>query len=388
LIRTENDKVSFGYLIHEKLTIIGEFYMTYGLKDAWKRRYPDLSLHNGIRAYYPFQIDLSKAVMLPNATFPYNKSLRALIQSLDWPQEGFVPTANHDYPKDKSPGWTHKLQGVTHDRDHWYFAQEKRLHKVHVTHNLNDSVGGGVGIPIEGYDHFGDIDFYEGLIYAAMEGHGAGLPAVVAIFDQTLQFKGSARLTAQGGSGPWCTVNPLNGLLYSSDFNDEPSKIRLQVYQRSFNAGFELKHIGTMDLFDEVGQPLILGGLQGAAFSKQGHFYLVVDTVMESADDPTHRGIMGFDMITGRRIVHTLVDYQPWKYNEIVKRVKPETKGWVHTQELEGITIWDGVDALGATGISGQLHLIMLDKDWEVLSEDDLYFKHYEVANSADRGKI
>lgn len=352
--------------------------MTYSLKESWNRRYKDLSLHDGIRAYYPFQIPaLSEAVMLREATFPYNKSLRALIQSLDWPQR-FVPTANHDYPKDKSPGWTNKLNGVTHDHDHWYFAQEDKLRKVHVTHDLNNLIDGWVGIPVEGYNHFGDIDFYEGLIYVPMEGHKAGLPAAVAIFDQNLQFKGSALLTAQGGSGPWCAVNPLNGLLYSSVFNDEPSKIRLQVYQRSFTARFELKHVGTMDLFDEVGQPLIFGGLQGAVFSKQGHFYLVVDTVEKSADDPTHRGIMGFDMITGRRIVHTLVDYRPWKHFPAI--------GWVKIQELEGITIWEDVDAAGAPGITGQLHLIMIDKDGH--NDDDLYFKHYEVADPLDRGKI
>ncbi|MBD1847400.1 hypothetical protein H6F89_29155 [Cyanobacteria bacterium FACHB-63] len=351
-----------------------------GLREAWKRRYKDLSLSNGIRAYYSFQIPgLSEAVMLREATFPYNRSLKALIQSLDW-SRGFVPTANHDYPKDKSPGWTDKLQGVTHDLDHWYFAQQDRLRKVHVTHDLNQAINGWVGIPLEGYNHFGDIDFYEGLIYAPLEGHHENfqLPAVVAIFDQNLQCKGAARLTAQGASGPWCAVNPLNGLLYSSVFNDAPDRIRLQVYQRSFDPRFELKYVGTMDLFDEVGQPLILGGLQGAAFSKQGHFYLVVDTVPTSADDPTHRGIMGFDMITGRRIVHIPVDYRPWKHFPV--------GGWVKIQELEGITIWEDVGAAGGPGITGQLHLIMLDKDWE--SDDDLYFKHYKVADSGDLTKV
>jgi hypothetical protein len=399
---------------------------TISLRESWQDQYKDLNLSNGIWANaHPFYTQVSDS--LPETTlhqrqqsFPY-RSLRSLANSLKW-VKSFVPTRTtpHDYPSDASPGWTHKLNGVTHDDQYWYFAQQEKLWKVPVGHDLNaefDDTFLSAGIPLEGYDHFGDIDYNEGLVYVPIEGHNhePQLPAVVAIFDQNLQFRGSVRLTAQGASGPWCAVNPLNGFLYSSIFNDEPDRIRLQVYEQSLltnrlNNFVELKleHLGTMELFDEQGKELIVKGIQGGVFSRRGHLYLIIDTY--------DGGIMGFDMITGCRTLHSKVDYQPNNYategaiggavvggilGNVVGGVAGSVAGAVlgghfgegtgrqaKDQELEGITIWEDVYAAGAPQISGQLHLIMLSKDIELLSDDDLYFKHYEVLASEDIEKV
>lgn len=362
------------------------------LREAWRQRYGDVDLRAGLRTnVHPFYTAVSDS--LPASTLPQRqrafpcRSLRNFIEALAWPRS-FVPTraTSYDYPRNKGSGWTDKLQGVTHDDQHWYFTQQDRLWKIPVTHDLHADLGdfASVGIPIPGYIHFGDIDFFNGHIYVPLEGDGQ--PATVVVFNQSLQYKKSALLSAQGGSGPWCAINPVNGLLYSSTFNDTPDRILFQVYERiesTNDAGelvdFKLNHLGAMELFDETGDSFHLGGLQGAAFSRRGHLYLVVDTVMNSANEDGHRGIMGFDMLTGRRTVHRLVDYRPWKFF-------PRPIGWVKIQELEGITIWEDVDATGAPGIIGQLHLVMLDKDWE--NDDDLYFKHYEVEFPEDRGKV
>lgn len=67
-------------------------------------------------------------------------------------------------------------------------------------------------------------------------------------------------------------------------------------------------------------------------------------------------------MITGRRVFHKLIDYDPDK-------TPPE--------ELEGIDIWNI--------LSGQIHVLMLDNDWP--SKDDVYLKHFKVSGG-DEDKI
>ena len=44
-------------------------------------------------------------------------------------------------------------------------------------------------------------------------------------------------------------------------------------------------------------------------------------------------------------------------------------------EEPEGITLWN-LDGRGAPGVSGQLHVLMLDND---SNGDDIYVKHYAV---------
>lgn len=46
-------------------------------------------------------------------------------------------------------------------------------------------------------------------------------------------------------------------------------------------------------------------------------------------------------------------------------------------QEPEGVTVWDLDKDTRAPGIRGQLHVIMVENDWNKLSPDDFYFKHY-----------
>jgi hypothetical protein len=182
-----------------------------------------------------------------------------------------------------------------------------------------------VGIPpgreFEGYDHFGDPDHYKGFIYVPFEMNSRKkVPRVLVFEAKTLKFKGHEKLVDQGEKdAPWCAINPRNGLLYSSGFNS-------------------------------------------GAFSPNGHLDLVSDAGREKG------GIMGFDMITGQRIMHKPVNY-----------------GGIGTarQALEGVTILD-LDSVSAPKIDGQIHLIMLDND---VGNDEIYFKHYRVKKE-DREKV
>jgi hypothetical protein len=304
--------------------------------------------------------------------------LRTIINSLDWPRSYSPTNSNADYPSDREPGWSDELQGVTHDRTTWFFTQEHTVWMFPLSHDLSDEViatdrsYSSTSLGINGDTHLGDCDYYQGRLYIPIE---RGLPRVLAatVGSSSLHVgpRDIAPLAAQAAppsEAPWCAVNPLNGLLYSSYF-DIAADQGLLVYKPLHSAiGFTLDFVGNFTLHDENGATMSVNRVQGGAFSPRGHLYLV-------SDEPSG-GILAFDMLTGR-IVHRIpVDYQP--FADIL------LYGTVRKEELEGITIWD-LDPGYVPGISGQLHLIMIDNYGS--GDDDLYFKHFAV-NAEDRDKV
>ena len=152
---------------------------------------------------------------------------------------------------------------------------------------------------------------------------------------------------------PWCAMNTLNGLLYTSEFDAN----FLYVYKLELVSGkLILDFLGYFYLLHENGSKLTVNRIQGGVISRNtGHLYLV--------SDKKDGGIIGFDMITGRRAFHKVVEYDPDE--KFLWEDEPE--------ELEGI------DLINLP--SGQIHLIMLDNDG---NDDDVYFKHYKVESGTE----
>jgi hypothetical protein len=279
---------------------------------------------------------------------------------MQWPT---AFTFVNDYPAEASPGWTNNIQGVAHDHDHWYFAQaDEQIWRIPVGRNLAATVADGelAGAPIPsslrflGYDHFGDLDCFDGHLYVALEANDSDVPQPprVCAFDaRTLEFVGSAVLAGQGNA-PWCAVHPTTGDLYSSTFDTST----LQVYRRGLLGtsqgavtGLELTHVGEFALFRPNGSPMHLARVQGGAFSRAGHLYLTSDV--------DGLGVVGIDMVCGR----TAFTYP-----------KSDLPAGA---EMEGVTVWD-LDDNRAPSISGQVHVVWLDDD---VSADDLYLSHFRV---------
>lgn len=346
--------------------------MPLSVQQAIRRRFPDADLSDGIRRglSHPFYRS-------GRGRFPFS-SVRRWMESLAWPDR-VEYLGNH--PHDSSTGWSDNLQGVTHDEQHWYITQQDRLWKFPVGHDLaaeidEDDPGRGitsVGIPEalqdQHYDHFGDLDHRAGLLYVPVEGSWPfplferKIPGRIALFDaHTLRFLAvSPPLHADREAAPWCALHPHNGLLHTSQFTSD----RLHVFEPRVATGgdaprLELTALGDFELRDESGRPLRVHRIQGGVFSESGHLYLVSDT--------RAGGILGFDMTTGRRMLHATIDYDP-----------SDPTGKL-PEELEGITIWD-LDGGPAPGIGGQLHVLMIDNDWP--SDDELYFKHFRVSGGA-----
>lgn len=279
-----------------------------------------------------------------------------------------------DYPKDREPGWSSECQGVTHDDSFWYITQNNRLWKFPVNFDLNRDVWPAVksgivkyvGIPDvlrnQGYDHFGDLDYFRGYLFIPVEEKDYRKPPKIAVFRaQDLTFVAEANLDAvQGGTHAMaCAINPHNGQLYVSQFrHKDDSSIRVLVYRQEIRGNqLTLNYIRKEAFLGEDKRPIYPHSIQGLEFSRDtGLLYLVSDTGLSG-------GIFIFDPIRGKRLQRIKVDYD--------YRIFGETR-----QELEGITVWD-LDDGKATNIRGQVHLIMIDNVG--IGDDDLYFKHFSV---------
>jgi hypothetical protein len=282
----------------------------------------------------------------------------------------FAPSnPSAEYPKNATTGWGELVQGVTHDDAHWYITQDTTLWRIPRNRDLAAGVNGAlgrVGIPQEildqGGNHFGDLDYYEGMLYVPLE--GAATAQLVVFEARSLAYRPLFAATlAQGNSCPWCAIDPRSGLLFSSKFDVDENGLFVYSVEADPDNGVEATFLGKFPLFDEHGAPMEIRRVQGGVFSELGHLYLVSDTGV---------GVLGFDMCTGRLAQRIPVDYQP------ERRV-----GFTY-QELEGITLWD-LDDESAPGVRGQLHVLMLEN--APIGEDKIFFKHYGVS-SFDKDRI
>ncbi len=353
------------------------------LRTAWTARFPSLPLRSLQGARNRFYAEHPEA-------FP-DRGLRGLIASLSWPARLQPPRRMPaDYPRDATPGWTQNLNGVAVDDTHWYITQVSSLHKVPLSHDLGTSIEGFPIEPLpEGFDHFGDLDVRDEVVYVSLEGNEQ--PGI-ATYDTNLRLLATKELPDQQHC-PWCAVNPKNGLVYSSEFDAG----ELRVYRPFLTS---VVPVGAMPLFDEDGRPLEIKSIQGGAFSPLGHLYLL--------SDEQDGGIMGFDMITGRRVLHTLVDYQKFLSRTlqagasgigafigaavgsllgvglglggallggVVGFLMARHFAGKPIQELEGLALWNADGR--APGIGGQLHVQMIGLIPP--RENQLFFKHYEA---------
>jgi hypothetical protein len=324
------------------------------------------------------------------------RSVRTIIANHTWhagahgPEGGFGGTHNH--PNDMTARWNFKLQGVTHDDDHWYFSTEDAekstianigedgaLFKIPKSLNLTDVDRDAVyhvGYPPElldaGYHHIGDLDYFRpgDMIVAAVEAGSVSVPPLVALFDRDLHFHGKAQLSHQIDA-PWCAIEPRTGLLVSSEFNySDPAPIRLQFYRldRPDTASVKVEWVGGMELFDADGAAMPVQGVQGGAFSEHGHLYLAVERSIDRSDGALRAaGIRAFDLLTGRLGLWHNIDFKPEK-NQLKMR-----------EELEGLTLWD-LDGQ-APGINGQVHVPIQ------ANGNTLFFRHWGVARD-EVGKL
>jgi|GEM_PF-1250465 len=307
------------------------------------------------------------------------------LERLDMPVSDFAPTwqGGYDYPSNSTLDWSYIIQGVTHDDASWYLTSQYGIHKIPVDHDLNDHSAGDPGAswwyrsaPIpdvlyqgaSGYDHLGQPAYAGDYVYAPLEHSTHGAAPIVVAYDTDLNTVSWATLVPSGptNEAPWVAINPVDGLLYTSNFQISPSNpIRTfkitWLMDTSGKRTLELDPVGTFVLRDEAGAPLTIDAIGGGAFSSKGHLWLSSDA---------SGAVYGFDP-TGHRRKSFGVDYT----------------GYGSRQELEGLTIWD-LDDGRAPNVWGELHLVMSKRDVSSFHFNSVYFKHYELTDPRDKTKI
>lgn len=284
-------------------------------------------------------------------------------------------------PTEAENDYSEEAQGITHDRHNWFISQQWALWKVPVSLDLAGSIECGVsGVvchrlgdvdEIRAYNHVGDIDHYQhgsnGFLLLPLTGE-SNRRAIAAFSPSNLQYIAHAELP-QHCSGSWVAVDP-DGLVYTPNCENSywVYTYRLNWDKLAQDGILSLQKVGQFQLLDESGSPL--GANQGGAFSESGNL-LYTNNGYWGGYDSHKDGISVFNMQTKRRVAHSTMDsarrfwygYDP-------------TCEWYNTacEEPEGLTIWDlDDDQRTPEGMSGQLHVLLLDND----VDDDVYIRHY-----------
>lgn len=283
------------------------------------------------------------ALTIPGGFHSAPGTLRRTMRAMRPPKiEGWMPLFQSTF---ENLQWTEECQGLTTDGENWFISSNngdfRGVHKRSLdfgTHLRNVRMLPSAGV------HPGDLDFDAARhrIFVPVESDPR-----VWVLDSDLDtvevadLGGGPGLSPQGGSMPWCAVNPWNGLLYSSAFDNVD---RVHAYDPDDN----FKHVGSLRL---GGAPLFR--VQGGCFSKEGRLYLTSD---HSEDLRAYSSLNGY--FYGRVGV-------------------PYTKGGVDQEEMEGVAIAHLLHADASTWV----HVVILDND---LSPDDVFIKHFVVPNPDD----
>jgi hypothetical protein len=224
-------------------------------------------------------------------------------------------------------------EGLTHDKDGYIYLNSKReLWKCELGSNKELAIvsKNTAIIPKElqekGYNHVGDIDLADGIIYAGFE-WSASSPGVLASINSTTLEVINYKVTDQEGM-PWVAYS--QGKLFSTAWDDTE---KLNVYSAD-----DFSLIGTVEPSQGHKLPQ---EIQGAAFwsSDEDAIYLAVNGP----------DVFRFSLTEPRDVVQVLVDME-YKH---------------HVYEMEGITFFD----LENTGC-GTLHVY---GNYETLLEKSIH---------------
>ena len=312
-----------------------------------------------------------------------------------------------NYPSDREPGWSEELNGVSHDDDFWYFTQKKVIWKFPVTHDLNNSCKNenvsariyrchyGQSCNCTKDYHLGDIECFNGYLFIPIASDGDPYIAVFATSNikerVAMQRMRDANSNAFSNIG-WCAINPQDGLLYTSSGGLNKNSPIL-VYSINWNAIKErrsnfLTLYTKIFIVDEESDDFITRDwMQGGCFDKEGHLFLTngAPTNGPTKFDLGDRNVTGTYNHANKKGGITVYEIPRLSYNPNgFTRVKVLARSNQshnfrfqfngYRNEPEGITYWN-LDGKGVPGISGQLHVIMLDNNGS--GDDDLYFKHF-----------
>jgi len=199
------------------------------------------------------------------------------------PVSGWVETGSRSFTGEE--GFT-KAQGIASDGGRIFFSWNLGLHSTDLGFGTTLATNAYDAIPYDlggmGLNHIGDIDYFDGKIYAPIEDGSAYLhPYVVTYEADTLQATGDRfaldRDRLMEGV-PWVAIDPVRQVAYTAEWNDTT---RLNVHRLS-----DFAITSTVPLSRTVGR------IQGAKVYK-GMLYA-------ARDNGGEKSIEAIDPVTGQ----------------------------------------------------------------------------------------
>lgn len=116
-------------------------------------------------------------------------------------------------------GWI--SEGITHDPVSGDFFLSAQLILIRTDSNFKMLKANKAAIPDEllklGYEHIGDISYFDGKLYCPLEEKTLSRPAIGIWDAETLEFTGQYRVVDQYHN-PWLALDRDSGLLYTSEY--------------------------------------------------------------------------------------------------------------------------------------------------------------------------
>lgn len=308
----------------------------------------------------------------PGYVWPMNSyGLDQNVESVELRTRGGVDWSSYDYlgnyPNGRKNDVARDIQGVAHSSSHWFISNIDSIWRIPVTSEINagsfpvlhiGDIPGNCG-------HIGDIDFYSGELFVPLEQcDGASFAGDDRIAVYHVSASGDFTFDRQlllgmQSNASWVAVNPINGLMYSSDF-DAAGDTVLRVYDRDFVDGTLIAGQKY-----RVFLPRHFSGVQGGTFDNKGNIYL---SEHKSGDGA---GIHAYRLYGG--------------YGETIGYIGPNgfDPGFPKYEEIEGLDWWDlSLEDKDIPGIetgpgAAQLHWLLLGN--EVGDADEFWFKHVRL---------
>ena len=231
------------------------------------------------------------------------------------------------YPSKLSTGWTKGIQGICHDSNYWYIAQNGNLWKIPLGYDLNSPITTPSGkiLKTESQFQFGDIDYFNGYIFVPVKG-GRGSLDDRYVCDEVLKTKAEKEKEARVrqddeakififrasdlkyvthvsikkkngnyfNSLSWLAIN--NGFLYTSE-KDTDIHNPIHVYSIGSVTDQEpLKFHATLEVFDEDYIPLPTNSIQGGCFDDQTFLHLSIGRINSTGNIDYDTGIHVFSI--------------------------------------------------------------------------------------------
>lgn len=288
-------------------------------------------------------------------------------------------TKQSTHPKDRElsneGADSEEAQGLAFGSSHWFYSNSSNIYRLQADFRTRDKKAGLGADALGGKKcgHVGGLDFFDGEVYAALDGCSGG-HAIVAVLDTDLRLKRFAILPPLDGSFPWVAINPIDSDVFYTVSKD---KKRLLAFDRFFESGSTLTTVKSVEFRDHPDSKLDHFWKQGGAFSPNGLFFRTVDDAKDERSRDTGIWVYAIEPQHPQNAVANRVGFINIKYDPDIWtpdcRFSGECKRSDELEDVDATSIASGPTA-------GDVHILMLSNEG---GEDDISVFHY-VAGDYD----